>query len=1118
MTRKLLIALVLALALLFAATPAAGETPGTADRLAPTEGESSRCPQTPAPSVLGLRAPLACEPPSASPTPGCASSCSAPREQAPSIHADPIGERDEEGLQAPSAATDCRSHPPIVVVGDQGPTGFAIENAAGDDVPRPGSGVVDGEGTEDDPYVIEGWCIEGRRASVSFFWVGARTGTTGIHLADTSAHVIIRGNDLTQLERGIHLEDADNVTVRANHIHDVQHGVDVDQARNLTVETNAIKWTNEGIEASGAYGLTVRGNELSAPNDRANAAAKDDGIKVTDSDGAAIVANVLHNYDGTAVRVADTAAAEVEGNELLEGPSFASRAIHLLGTEDTEVRDNVLYDFRSGLRLEGTQGTLVTGNDIDENSLFGVSFEAGSSIAIRDNVVTRSNDAIEAYEGETVTEGVRIENNTLTGNHNRGIELEHGRDILVRNNTVTNNGRSGVWANGADEVVIRSNRILDNDRSGVIVARSEAVLVEDNLVRHNGWGAHTRSVFRGGIGVNGNAQEVTIEANTIEDSYWHGLTVWDEGPEASTTIHANDVSGSAFVGIYVLRSNGTTVTDNALTDNRRDVTLGTSTASTVTGNAMRSGLSVVVDDEDDHRHAIADNTVNGEPVRYLLDVADTTVERPAGQVILADATNVTVQRPTIGNVTEPIQVLASEDVTVQAPTLTDTGVALVADGSQRTRIHDGRVSEAMAGLVLADTGNTTVEGFQVENASVGVLARSTDAATVTDTNLSADAAGLLFERSRAPELTRVTVEGALDGIALNDVDAARLQAVAVEQADRGLTVEDGRGLTLEDSQLEAATGARLRGVEQPHLEANRITGGDVGIRLAGASAPTLIDNEVDSQLSGLQARSTDGLALSGNAFSTGVDLDEATLRGTDQATGDTVAGEPLILRSGVEGREIEGPVGQLLLADATNVTLTGAVFEEVAAPVQVLASEGLRIENVTVRNATVGIELSDAVDAHLAGLHAEGNAIGIHADALTASTIQGSRLEEGQRALVAEDAAASRIHNNTIDGAEQGIWLDGDQQANRLVHNRLTGNEEAIVLAETGAGEEVHRNDIVGNDVGLVDDTQDGPTPDARHNWWGCSEGPDHADCDDIEGEARYDPWSTEPHEQAGAS
>lgn len=43
-------------------------------------------------------------------------------------------------------------------------------------------------------------------------------------------------------------------------------------------------------------------------------------------------------------------------------------------------------------------------------------------------------------------------------------------------------------------------------------------------------------------------------------------------------------------------------------------------------------------------------------------------------------------------------------------------------------------------------------------------------------------------------------------------------------------------------------------------------------------------------------------------------------------------------------------------------------------------------------------------------------------------------------------------------------------------------------------------------------------TVDARHNWRGCPGGPDDPGCEDLVGDAVYNPWLTGPVADAGAS
>ena len=135
------------------------------------------------------------------------------------------------------------AHEPISIVSDEG---FTAEN-----------GVVAGDGTADDPYVIAGWTID------------AGTGV-GIRIQATSAHVLIRDCEMTGDRRrgtGILVAGTAPTRVEAAGFADLRTGVFVYRNPRVSVEANGFTECYRGVEGSESDGIVVRENRFDDPRE-----------------------------------------------------------------------------------------------------------------------------------------------------------------------------------------------------------------------------------------------------------------------------------------------------------------------------------------------------------------------------------------------------------------------------------------------------------------------------------------------------------------------------------------------------------------------------------------------------------------------------------------------------------------------------------------------------------------------------------------------------------------------------------------------------------------------------------------------------------------------------------
>ncbi|HAF71122.1 MAG: Nitrous oxidase accessory protein [Acetothermia bacterium 64_32] len=132
-------------------------------------------------------------------------------------------------------------HAPIYIYGDEG---FTWEN-----------GVVAGSGTEEDPYIIEGWTID----TLGYDY--------GIYIDHTTAHFVIRNCTIRypQERAGILLSAVRNGRIEGCVVYGGKVAIHLLSASQVTIVGNAIGYCDKGIVISGnSNGNLVYGNSVIA--------------------------------------------------------------------------------------------------------------------------------------------------------------------------------------------------------------------------------------------------------------------------------------------------------------------------------------------------------------------------------------------------------------------------------------------------------------------------------------------------------------------------------------------------------------------------------------------------------------------------------------------------------------------------------------------------------------------------------------------------------------------------------------------------------------------------------------------------------------------------------------
>ncbi len=436
----------------------------------------------------------------------------------------------------------CEPHPPIHIREDEGLSGYVLghEPVTGEPLYRPGSGIRSGNGTQQDPFVIEGWCF--------IVPAGAMVTDSAVALSieSTSMHVIVRGNEFLGVDtmvpaskgNAVVLDDASNVEIRDNLFGSLHHGLVALGAKDLRITGNTFGPTHaHAMILRGSHDAHVEGNMMDGQTGTV-------GIQSVASDGVVIMNNTLGGYS-RGISLEGSFENRVQGNRV-EGSSLDGTFVRAGG--DHRIVQNGFTGNNWGLYVESLVGGVVedntftgsqvgTGSDsvyIRESS--GLRVEGNVFEGTREGVLLRVSDNITILGNRIrATSGVgvsladahenRIEGNRLEG-VGKGIELLRSSKNTLWANQVSGSGRDGLIISDSVNNTVRASMFEDSAQDGVFLQNAHGNIIEENILSNNAWA---------GVSLTGSALQNVFHGNNIEGNDGYGLENW-----AGTKIEARN--------------------------------------------------------------------------------------------------------------------------------------------------------------------------------------------------------------------------------------------------------------------------------------------------------------------------------------------------------------------------------------------------------------------------------------------------------------------------------------------------------------------------------------------------------------------------------------------------
>lgn len=360
---------------------------------------------------------------------------------------------------------------------------------------------------------------------------------------------------------------------------------------------------------------------------------------------------------------------------------------------------------------------------------------------------------------------------------NDGITLSQAQNCTVANNTIEQN-YYGISVSSSYNNRIANNTISQNSYDGISLGRSNSNLIEHNNISDNDVGLDlSHSDYNEVVG------------NFISLNDLHGISIEDS--------HSNIFS------------------DNTVSNNRyHGIVMSSASSNLLTGNMMSKGGLLIRGDSLEFWNSqtiSTSNTVNGKAVHYWKDTVGGIVPQSAGQVLLANCTDVIVSDQHFSNGSTPIQIGFSSNIIISNNTVLYNLRGIDFYNSTGSLIAHNNVSLSRAqGIWLDKSTDNTLIGNSVSMNVEGVHLQFSHNCTIAGNTILKNEDNLILHLSNNSVVDgNVVSSGVNEGISLRAANINTISNNTISENFYGIYSSDNSGENtiyhnnLMDNQIQA---------------------------------------------------------------------------------------------------------------------------------------------------------------------------------------------------------------------------------------------------------------------------------------------------------------------------
>ncbi len=660
-----------------------------------------------------------------------------------------------------------------------------------------------------------------------------------------------------------------------------------------------------------------------------------------------------------------------------------------------------------------------------------------------------------------------------------GIYLSEVNDVRLINDTVIHS-INGIYVTSSSNNVIKSCVLRDNE-VGLRLFDSRNNEIKDCVISNNGNGLLVLSsksndiennVFEGdGVRIDEYSIDNVFLNNTVNSkplvfiSDKHGYAINGDAGEIiilnSSAINIRSISiSNTDYGVIIINSSKITIDNSALTSikiaaisiiNSDNLTITRTTLmSNLGGLQIFSSSNIRVADCNITNNNYASDISSSDNVSFI----DSIFTNSSHGLFSVDSVNLSIINSEFINNDYPIEAFNSS-INIDSSRFINNSHGVELIDSSNNRI----TNNVFVGSGLLFMGMTI--GNHLENNTVNdkplIYLENTK-----DMTLSGELGQLIMVNSSSITVKSIRVIGADVGLELlNGVKNVSVMDSVFENNSYGIYVELSSNITLDECSVSNSDKAITIISSMNILISNStIINADSGISIADSSNINVVNSSVSKSDTGLYIEHSDHVTVANNKFllnNFGAELVESkqiaftdnqfTLGGVmiqyesydNSFVNNTVNNKPLIYLEGVEGGELTGEYGQVIIVKSSSISLVNVSVSNTNVGVEIFDSEGINIRNSELSSNYYGIYLLDA------------SSINITKSSFINNNGSGVYFLDSRNNIL----SSNRFINNTV-----GVVLEGVK--NELRHNVFYGDG---VLVGDGRDNELINNTVNGKDL-----------------------------------------------------
>ncbi len=576
------------------------------------------------------------------------------------------------------------------------------------------------------------------------------------------------------------------------------------------------------------------------------------------------------------------------------------------------------------------------------------------------------------------------------------------------------------------------------------------------------------TIERASMGILPYMSSVTFANNTIRECNYASLDFINTG-----VLYSNNIVTGNVNGIYMLGGDGDVITGNTFQNNHNGgLTLGSSTHLLLRNNIfLKDGLSIVSNSVNEwESHDIdTSNTVNGQPILYLVGDVGGSISTDYGQLIMANCTNTVVNSQDLENTTAGVLAGFCSGISVRTSTLRDSLFGMKTSYCDNSSLMSTHTRNNSVGIQFEDSDFCYAAGVTFEGDQIGVQIRFSPNTTVIGNIISTDEIGILIEYATGARILANTMTGCgilIDGdllehwnthemssdnmvngypvVYLKNVigepvpsfagqvilaNCAQMQVAFsyIDRATAGFQLAFTSGCRVTTlSVSNCLWGVRLFFSPGNTVDNAILNDDTVGVYVAASDMCTVTTNSITNCTTAILLQESRSQTVSFNTMKNcGIVIDGNMLDGWNTHTIDIsnfVNSKAVYYRKDTSALTVLSGYGQVILANCTS---------SVVGP-------------QTITNATIALQLGYCTDITVNNLTASGNVYGIRLEGSNSCGIKGPWLTYNEYGLYINDGSFNAITNGLFYMSESyGIYLGPTSSENMMVGNTLQYNNGA---------------------------------------------------------------------------